>query len=544
MRKLAKWVFVGVAFGAAGQAGCGPAAPESSVPGESDGAEPESVGVGEELSGATVAKAVEATCSTTSVKGLSEQLVAQINCLVPGALAKVPARPNLSPGPAAFMFLQTAARDALVQALDQNPAKTLGVNSMYRTVAQQYLLQRWKKAGRCGVSAAASPGKSNHESGLAIDTSQYGTWKGALAAKGFDWFGSADSVHFDYDGPGKKSLAGAGVRAFQILWNRNHPGDSIDEDGSFGPETAARLAKAPADGFPLGASCGAPPPPGGTGGAGGAGGAGGGGSGGGGSGGGPGGGGGNAGGAGGGGGGSGIWSPAPGATWQWQLTGGIDTSVPASMFDIDLFDVGATTIDALHAKGRTVICYFSAGSRESWRGDAGQFASADHGSPLDGWAGETWLDTRSANVRAIMKKRLDLAVQKQCDGVEPDNVDAYQNASGFPLTAATQKDYLKFLSSEAHARGLSIGLKNALGLIPAVVSDFDWALNEQCLEYDECSAMAPFINAGKAVFHVEYVSSSSASAAKKAQVCGAASTSGFSTLIKTLDLGAWRVTCP
>ena len=112
MRKLAKWVFVGVAFGAAGQAGCGPAAPESSVPGESDGAEPESVGVGEELSGATVAKAVEATCSTTSVKGLSEQLVAQINCLVPGALAKVPARPNLSPGPAACMFLQPLANPA------------------------------------------------------------------------------------------------------------------------------------------------------------------------------------------------------------------------------------------------------------------------------------------------------------------------------------------------------------------------------------------------------------------------------------------------
>ncbi|MCC6900216.1 MAG: endo alpha-1,4 polygalactosaminidase [Polyangiaceae bacterium] len=403
---------------------------------------------------------------------------------------------------------------------------------MYRTVAQQYLLQRWKKAGRCGVSAAASPGKSNHESGLAIDTSQFASWKGALEAHGFDWFGSGDSVHFDYAGTGKKSLAGAGVRAFQILWNRNHPEDPIAEDASFGPKTASRLALAPAKGFPLGASCASPGPgPGGGGGTGGGGGAGGAG------------GGGGAGGAGGGAG-TGIWSPAPGTTWQWQLSGGVDTGVDASMFDIDLFDVGATTIETLHAQGRTVVCYFSAGSRESWRSDAGQFANADHDKPLDGWPGETWLDTRSPNVRAIMKKRLDLAVQRKCDGVEPDNVDAHQNDSGFPLTSSTQTDYLKFLATEAHARGLSIGLKNALGLVPSVVSDFDWALNEQCLEYDECGALAPFIAAGKAVFHVEYVASSSAGQAKKAQVCGAASTAGFSTLVKTLDLGAWRATCP
>ena len=32
------------------------------------------------------------------------------------------------------------------------------------------------------------------------------------------------------------------------------------------------------------------------------------------------------------------------------------------------------------------------------------------GAPLSGWAGERWLDTRSANVRRIMQARMDLAV--------------------------------------------------------------------------------------------------------------------------------------
>lgn len=40
-----------------------------------------------------------------------------------------------------------------------------------------------------------------------------------------------------------------------------------------------------------------------------------------------------------------------------------------------------------------------------------------------------------------MQARLDLAVQKGCDGVEPDNVDGYQNNSGFPLTAQDQLAY-------------------------------------------------------------------------------------------------------
>jgi endo-alpha-1,4-polygalactosaminidase (GH114 family) len=241
---------------------------------------------------------------------------------------------------------------------------------------------------------------------------------------------------------------------------------------------------------------------------------------------------------------SNIWHPGTGTSWQWQLTGTIDTSINVAMYDIDLFDASSATITTLHNAGRIVICYFSAGSREDWRPDAGSFAASDYGKALSGWAGENWLDVRSQNVRTIMKQRLDLAVTKNCDGVEPDNVDGYANSTGFPLTQANQVDYNTFLATEAHARGLSVGLKNAVDLVQTLEPSFDWALNEECLSYDECSTLQPFVTAGKAVFHVEYVDTQSQGPAKLNSVCGDSTITGFSTLIKLWDLDAWRLACP
>lgn len=208
------------------------------------------------------------------------------------------------------------------------------------------------------------------------------------------------------------------------------------------------------------------------------------------------------------------------------------------MYDIDLFESSQSLIDQLHAKGIIVICYFSAGSREEWRPDAGDFPSAAIGNALDGWAGENWLDTTNATVRNIMKARLDLAVSKKCDGVEPDNADGYSNSNGKGLTAATQLDYNKFLAAEAHARGLSVGLKNDVDQVKALEPYFDWVLNEECFQYNECDAMTVFIEKGKAVFSTEYGGQSLANS-----VCPKANALNFDTLIKNLDLDAFRIAC-
>ncbi|MBI5525321.1 MAG: endo alpha-1,4 polygalactosaminidase [Deltaproteobacteria bacterium] len=237
------------------------------------------------------------------------------------------------------------------------------------------------------------------------------------------------------------------------------------------------------------------------------------------------------------------WRPAAGTSWQIQLQGTLSTNVDVEVYDIDLFDTDQSVINKLKADGRKVICYFSAGSYEDWRPDKAKFQKSDYGKPLDNWPGEWWLDVRSQNVRIIMADRMDIAVQKKCDAVDPDNVDGYQNDTGFPLTAADQQDYLEFLADAAHARGLAVGLKNCLGLVTKVVSRFEFQVNEECLAYNECRDLKPFINADKPVFHIEYVNQTSEGPARKAEVCGDPTIAGFSTLIKTWDLDAWRLTC-
>lgn len=233
-----------------------------------------------------------------------------------------------------------------------------------------------------------------------------------------------------------------------------------------------------------------------------------------------------------------IWQPAPGTSWQWQLSGyPVDTSLDVQMYDIDLEGTPQEVIDELHTAGRIVICYFSGGSWENYRPDAGQFPPEVLGNVLDGWPDEKWLDIRQIGLLApVMEARLDLAQAKNCDGVEPDNMDGYTNDTGFPLTAEDQLAYNIWLADQAHERGLSIGLKNDLGQIEQLVDHFDWALNEQCFQYEECELLLPFIEQNKAVFGVEYEGD-------PAVFCPQANALNFDWLYKNLALDAWRQAC-
>lgn len=210
----------------------------------------------------------------------------------------------------------------------------------------------------------------------------------------------------------------------------------------------------------------------------------------------------------------------PGVSFYWPLSGSPNVTQvrndPASrkLVDFDSFSANnaASTISQLKSAGNVnVICYFSAGTAEDWRDDYNRFTSSDKSGQLDDWDGEYILDTRSANVRNIMKSRIETMKSQGCDGIEPDNVDGYSYNSGFPLTKQTALDYLDFLQKEAHARDLSIALKNSGDLVnltlpsgSKVVNAFDWALVEECYQYSECDAYKPFVQANKAVVIVEY----------------------------------------
>ena len=231
------------------------------------------------------------------------------------------------------------------------------------------------------------------------------------------------------------------------------------------------------------------------------------------------------------------WRPNAGLSWQWQLTGTVDQSVDAAVYDIDMFENDAAVVAELHAAGRKVICYIDVGGWEDYRSDAAQFPASVKGKTIAGWPSERWLDIRQLDVlRPIMAARLDLCAERGYDGVEPDLMDAASADTGFPLTAADQLRYNLMIADLGHERGLAVGLKNDLTQIPQLVSHFEFAVNEQCVEYSECALAVPFIVAGKPVFHAEYD-------VPTATFCPQTTRLGFSSIRKKLDLGAWRETC-
>ncbi|MFI6643894.1 endo alpha-1,4 polygalactosaminidase [Streptomyces sp. NPDC050504] len=230
------------------------------------------------------------------------------------------------------------------------------------------------------------------------------------------------------------------------------------------------------------------------------------------------------------------WMPGPGLAWQWQLSGELDLSVDVPVYDIDGFDHSAGTVAELHRAGRRVICYLSTGSWEDFRPDAAEFPRSLLGRG-NGWPGERWLDVRRTDVlEPLMAARVDMCREKGFDAVEPDNMDGYLNATGFPLTAADQLRYNRLIARLVHARGMSVGLKNDVEQVRELVAEFDFAVNEQCARYEECGSLTPFVAAGKAVFHVEYE-------LPVRTFCPTARKLGFSSMRKRYELDAWREAC-
>jgi hypothetical protein len=121
-----------------------------------------------------------------------------------------------------------------------------------------------------------------------------------------------------------------------------------------------------------------------------------------------------------------VWSPEVGSSYQIVITNilniaaGLQPNV--EVFDIDLFETPADTISQLHALGKKVICYFSAGTSEDWRPDWASFKEEDKGACLPQWPGERWLNVRSADVWSVMQSRIKLASDKGCDAIDPDNM--------------------------------------------------------------------------------------------------------------------------
>jgi hypothetical protein len=230
------------------------------------------------------------------------------------------------------------------------------------------------------------------------------------------------------------------------------------------------------------------------------------------------------------------WMPTPTtAPWQWQLQGTIDTSVPASVYDVDGFETPKGTVEALHRQGRKVICYLDVGSWENYRPDKAEFPRSVRGNKYEGFPNERWLNIGRFHLfEKPLKQRFNMCAQKGFDAVEPDNIAGWEpeNNTGFQITRAQQLRFNRWVAEQVHARGMSVALKNDGRQAAELAPDFDFAIVEECFQYHECSYYKnTFINEGKAVFEAEYELSAS-------EFCPKARKIDFSSILKDVELFA------
>lgn len=251
---------------------------------------------------------------------------------------------------------------------------------------------------------------------------------------------------------------------------------------------------------------------------------------------------------------SAIWRPQPGVSWDWQLQSRVDKGVDAQVYDIDPFIVDEKLIASLHASGRKVVCYINVGAWEPYRPDAAKFPESVLGKAWSEteFQDERWLDIRRLDILGpLLTARFDMAKQKGCDAIEPDNIDGYDasgngsDRTGFKLTYNDQLTFNRFIACEAHKRGMAVALKNDSDQVRDLVGDFDFAVSEQCYYYKECAAYKPFRDANKAVLVAEYVEDlGQESDAKFAAFCAEGKKLGLSTILKKRMLDSWIRTCP
>jgi hypothetical protein len=218
-----------------------------------------------------------------------------------------------------------------------------------------------------------------------------------------------------------------------------------------------------------------------------------------------------------------VWSPSSAEPihFHWFIGASTDSYVLSGqsgqvVYDIDGQGASTTDVANIHAAGATAVCYVDVGTLEQGRPDYDKFPASVIGPAVQGWPGENWLLVTAANqstILPLMQARFQSwCLAKGFDAIEPDNLDSFTNLPSGTISEADNLTYDLAIAKLAHGMSLSIGLKNLLpdvssSYVPSLLSSFDWALVEQCYEYDECSSYSQsgsFIMLGKAAWDVEY----------------------------------------
>ena len=221
--------------------------------------------------------------------------------------------------------------------------------------------------------------------------------------------------------------------------------------------------------------------------------------------------------------------------WQLQLQGDIVLVPGVNVYAVD-YTASQASINAAKASGAKVMCYISAGSAENWRDDFRLFPKSVIGKAYEGWPGEWWLDTRNIKALApIMRARIAACAEKGFDVLDPDNINGYENDTGFNITRQQSVVYIEWLANLAHEYGMAFSLKNAEALIPFVKGSVDMMQSESCVFYDNCDSVKAMIDLNKPVFAVEYIEQMSGQKFR-VTACGLARKYGFSMIHRDVEL--------
>lgn len=263
------------------------------------------------------------------------------------------------------------------------------------------------------------------------------------------------------------------------------------------------------------------------------------------------------------------WWTAPlgNQPWQWELghplrltnarDTGTDDLLPNGqrapdpvIFDIDGIINPASTVAALHAQGKHVVCYIEVGAAGDYYSaadegtattyyaqlrDAGVFGNKVPGYP------EYYLDIRSPSTVSIIESMIDRqSAAKGFDAVETDIDDEFGDPTGLPLTQADQEKYMTTLARYMHSLGLGWWIKNpddtgSSSYATDMHSLADAVLTEQCNQYSSCGFLSAYVG-NKAVFNAEYH-------LKPSAFCSHDDTLGFNGARFNLGLTGRRTPC-
>ena len=206
--------------------------------------------------------------------------------------------------------------------------------------------------------------------------------------------------------------------------------------------------------------------------------------------------------------------PFPGAgVFDYQIGGAYPPAAGVRIVDRDRTDAPAP--------GRYNVCYVNAYQAQPedlrwWESKHPNLLLRDARGRLiiDRDWNEALLDiatpARRTAVATVVEGWIAGCARSGYDAIEPDNLDSYTRSQG-RLTAENAVSFAALLAGFAHRHGMSIGQKNAADLAPQLRrSGDDFAVAEECQQYDECGAYTSVY--GTKVIEIEYTATSFAQA--------------------------------